>query len=62
MKLIPLLISASIAVGALTPLFAYDPPRPAYQFMRYDEDWSALSDPSRRSDWLDCAYRKLRSL
>jgi len=53
MKLIPLLVSASIAVGALTPLFAQDPPRPAYQFMRYDEDWSALSDPARRSDWLD---------
>lgn len=26
---------------------------PAYQLMRYEEDWSTLSDPSHRSDWLD---------
>jgi hypothetical protein len=27
--------------------------RPAYQMMRYDEDWSVLSDSAKRSDWLD---------
>lgn len=27
--------------------------RPAYQMMRYEEDWSTLNDPARRSDWLD---------
>ena len=53
MRLFQPLISALIAVSTLTPLFAQDPPRPAYQFMRYDEDWSVLSDRSRRSDWLD---------
>jgi hypothetical protein len=53
MRLFQPLISALIAVSTLGPLFAQDPPRPAYQFMRYDEDWSVLSDRSRRSDWLD---------
>jgi hypothetical protein len=28
-------------------------PRPAYLPFRYDEDWSFLSDSSKRSDWLD---------
>ena len=27
--------------------------RPAYQLLRYDEDWSALSNAAQRSDWLD---------
>ena len=27
--------------------------RPAFQTLRYNEDWSFLHDPSRRSDWLD---------
>lgn len=27
--------------------------RPAYQLMRYEENWSLLSDTSQRSDWLD---------
>src|ERR1700722_12185632 len=53
MRLFQPLISALIAVSTLAPLFAQDPPRPTYQFMRYDEDWSVLSDRSRRSDWLD---------
>lgn len=30
-----------------------DGDRPAYQMMRYDENWSTFSDKSRRSDWLD---------
>jgi Alginate export len=30
-----------------------DEPRPAYLPFRYDEDWSFLSDSSKRSDWLD---------
>jgi len=53
MRLFQPLISALIAVSTLAPMYAQDPPRPVYQFMRYEEDWSALSDPSRRSDWLD---------
>jgi hypothetical protein len=27
--------------------------RPAFQTLRYNEDWSFLHDPSRRTDWLD---------
>jgi hypothetical protein len=27
--------------------------RPAYQLLRYDEDWSSLSDSVHRTDWLD---------
>src|SRR5688500_12097019 len=29
------------------------PARPAYKSLRYDEDYSFLSDPAQRSDWLD---------
>lgn len=27
--------------------------QPAYQMLRYNENWSFLADPSRRMDWLD---------
>ena len=27
--------------------------RPAFQTLRYNEDWSFLQDSSRRADWLD---------
>src|SRR6202171_917767 len=29
------------------------PPRPAYTLERYDEDWSFLRDPSKRTDFFD---------
>jgi hypothetical protein len=46
-------IAAMLSSGLLRSAFAQDPPRPAYQLMRYDEDWSLLADSSQRSDWLD---------
>ena len=44
---------ATLSIGLLGSALAQNPPRPAYQLLRYDEDWSALADRSRRSDWLD---------
>ncbi len=38
--------------AAVQPAIGQDR-RPAYQLLRYDEDWSFLSDSSQRSDWLD---------
>ena len=48
-----------LVVGAVSPLLHAQatpppaPPRPAYQNLRFDEDWSFLRDPSRRSDFWD---------
>jgi hypothetical protein len=44
----PVLVSLvmTAAAGAQTQ-------RPAYQLLRYDEDWSSLSDSVHRTDWLD---------
>jgi len=41
-----------LAVCTVGPASAQDQ-RPAYQLMRYEENWYLLSDPSNRSDWLD---------
>jgi hypothetical protein len=38
-----------LAAGAC--VWAQD--RPAFQTLRYNEDWSFLQDPARRTDWLD---------
>ena len=46
-------IHFAVIVSMAAPAFAQDPARPAYQLMRYDENWSMLSDDSQRSDWLD---------
>lgn len=46
-------IAATLFIALLGPAFAQDPPRPAYQLMSYDEDWSSLADSSQRRDWLD---------
>jgi hypothetical protein len=45
-------VAAIQVIAVLQPAMGQDG-RPAYQLMRYDEDWSSLSDTSRRSDWLD---------
>jgi len=46
---------ALVAVAALVPgsLGAQEPDRPAYRRLRYEEDWSVLRDPSRRTESLD---------
>src|SRR5579872_3039817 len=46
------LLLAVTAIAIVAPARAQDG-RPAYQMMRYDENWSVLADSSRRSDWLD---------
>ena len=51
--LFPFSIAALLSNGLPGLGFAQDPARPAYQLMRYDEDWSLLADSSQRSDWLD---------
>jgi len=47
-----LVIPALAALQILMPALA-DDGHPAYQLMRYDEDWSPLADSSRRSERLD---------
>lgn len=46
------LLISGLALNLVARLFAQNQP-PAYQLMRYDEDWSSLSDPLKRSEWLD---------
>ncbi len=41
-----------ILLGATTAL-ALAEERPAFQMLRYNEDWSFLRDSSQRADWLD---------
>jgi hypothetical protein len=42
---------------AMTPMFGQEKPasilRPMYPLPRYDENWSFLSDPSKRADFWD---------
>jgi hypothetical protein len=46
--------SSQDAHVAAADVHAPEPNRPpAYQLLRYDEDWSPLRDPARRTDWLD---------
>ena len=42
-------IMLSIAVCAV----ALGAERPAFQSLRYNEDWSLLQDSSQQGDWLD---------
>ncbi|MGH2359105.1 MAG: alginate export family protein, partial [bacterium] len=42
-----------IAVIAPGPIAAQEPERPAYRKLRYEEDWSVLRDPARRTEPLD---------
>lgn len=47
-------LPASVLVTlATTALAGAQAQRPAYQLLRYDEDWSSLSDSAQRTDWLD---------
>ena len=48
----PRILLAALALYVAAAGSAQDR-RPPFQLMRYDEDWSPLSDPSQRSDWLD---------
>lgn len=45
------------ALGAMTAMASAaaqaDETRPSYKALRYDEDWRALCDPTKRTDWLD---------
>lgn len=41
----------SLLIMTCTSLLGAD--RPAFQTLRYNEDWSFLQDSSRRTDWLD---------
>src|SRR5258706_460177 len=43
----------SIILLAATGAVALDAEEPAFQTLRYNEDWSFLQDSSRRADWLD---------
>src|SRR5215831_16233574 len=50
------LLSKATAPPAVT-----DGARPSFQPFRYDENWSALADESKRADWLDpLKYLSLR--
>jgi hypothetical protein len=43
-----------LVLGAsATAAWAQGPSPPPYQIVRHDEDYAFLSDPARRSDWLD---------
>jgi len=46
-------IQAQTGQGAAASSLQKSPSAPAYQLLRYDEDWSYLVDPSKRSDALD---------
>ena len=43
-----------VAVIGPGPVLAQEPQRPAYLKLRYDEDWSSLRDPTRRTEPLLC--------
>ncbi len=47
-----LVSSTFVAISAVVPALGQSA-RPAYQLMRYDENWSLLADRSQRADWLD---------
>ncbi len=42
-----------IILFAATCALARGTEQPVFQTLRYNEDWSFLADPSRRTDWLD---------
>ena len=43
-----------ISFGVSYPHANADEARPPYKFLRYDEDYSFLSDPTQRTDLFDC--------
>src|SRR5262249_21972977 len=48
-----------ISFGASDPHINAGEARPPYKFLRYDEDYSFLSDPTQRTDlfdWLNISY------
>lgn len=62
--MLPLCLFQSSAVLAeeVAPTGEFPAAPPAYQNLRFIEDYSSLSDPSKRSDWLDpIKYIPLRS-
>jgi hypothetical protein len=59
LAILPMMFSAAAAQSAAEA--EQSTQRPAYQFLRYEEDWSALRDPSLRTDkWDPLKYVRLR--
>jgi Alginate export len=46
-------VLVAIAAMIATPIAAQEPDRPTYRRLRYEEDWSVLRDPARRTEPLD---------